>query len=90
MAEESGGLVEACREFARSMARAEEAFGEAGTSLSPASLAQAFQEVLGWLQTTDELPPNSLTRELAREILAHLSSVVALQGFKGSPQAYIA
>lgn len=87
---EARDLVEACRELVRAMARAEGTIAEAGVSLPSSSMAEAFGEVLGWLQTTEELPPNSLTRDLAREILAHLSSVVALQGFKGSPQAYIA
>lgn len=74
----------------RSMARAEEVVFAAQGDLPKATLTEAFREVLAWLQTTEEVPQHSLCREIAREIIGQLSSVVALQGFRGSPQTYIA
>lgn len=83
-------VVDECKGLVRSMARAEEVVLAAQGGLPQNTLAEAFGEVLAWLQTTEEVPQHSLCRELAREIIGQLSSVVALQGFRGSPQTYIA
>ncbi len=90
MEEAAESIVSECKALVRSIARAEAVVIGAQEGLSREALAEAFGEVLRWLQTTEELPTNSLSREVAREIIGALSSIVALKGFEGSPGTYIA
>lgn len=90
MTEDADRLVSICKDFVRSMHRTEEAVTTMGQALSQEELRQALEEVLTWLQDTEDLPEASFTRELAREIIGQLSSVVALKDYEGSADYYIA
>jgi hypothetical protein len=90
MEEEARRVVDGCKALVRAMVSAEAVVMEAQARVQATSLSEAFGEVLSWLQSTEELPRNSFVREIAREIIAQLAGAVALQGFRGSPQSYIA
>lgn len=90
MSEELHRVVDICKDFVRSMYAAEEAFSKMDEALSTEEMKEALEDVLRWIQETDELAANSFTRELAREIIGQLSSVVALKDYEGSADYYIA
>ncbi len=83
-------LVGLCKDFVLAMLRTEQAVSRMNEDLTTEEMNDALGEVLRWIQETDEIPENSSTRELAREIIGQLSSVVALKDYKGSADRYIA
>ncbi|MFQ5918692.1 MAG: hypothetical protein ACE5I4_01435 [Thermoplasmata archaeon] len=83
-------LVDLCKDFVLAMLRTEEAVSRMNEDLTKEEMRDALGEVLDWIQRTDEIPENSFTRELAREIIGQLSSVVALKDYEGSADRYIA
>ncbi|MFQ5552238.1 MAG: hypothetical protein ACE5KQ_01725 [Thermoplasmata archaeon] len=83
-------LVGLCKDFVFAMLRTEEAVSRMDEDLTTDEMKAALGEVLTWIQETDEIPENSFTRELAREIIGQLSSVVALKDYEGSADRYIA
>lgn len=83
-------LVGLCKDFVLAMLRTEEAVSRMNEDLTTEEMREAFGEVLTWIQETDEIPKNSFTRDLAREIIGQLSSVVALKDYEGSADRYIA
>lgn len=89
-AEDVDRLVRVCKEFVRSMARTEEALSGMDEALTAEEMGEALEEVLAWIQGTDELPEASFTREIAREIIGQLSSIVVLKDYEGSTDYYIA
>jgi hypothetical protein len=83
-------FVGLCKDFALAMLRTEEAVSRMDEDLTTDEMKEALGEVLTWIQETDEIPEHSFTRELAREIIGQLSSVVALKDYEGSADRYIA
>ena len=83
-------LIGLCKDFVLAMLRTEQAVSRMNEDLTPEEMNEALGEVLRWIQETNEIPENSFTRELAREIIGQLSSVVALKDYKGSADRYIA
>lgn len=90
MSEEVKKLVNVCKGFVRSMWRTEEAVSKMDEVLSAEEMRDALQQVLAWIQETDEIPENSFTREIAREIIGQLSGILVLKGYEGSSDHYIA
>ncbi|MDX1534531.1 MAG: hypothetical protein R3291_02805 [Thermoplasmata archaeon] len=83
-------LVDLCKDFVLAMLRTEEAVSRMNEDLTTDEMRDALGKVLSWIQETDEIPENSFTRELAREIIGQLSSVVVLKDYEGSADRYIA
>lgn len=82
-------IVTLCKQFVMSMVEAEKALREMQTQVPKDQRRAAFQEVLTWVTTSPEIPPDSYSREVAREILAQLSAFSMYDDFRGSPDAYI-
>src|SRR5207247_8032993 len=59
----------------RSMNRLEQRIGKIDEVLTKDEQRTAFKEVFDWLGTTTEIPPNSYTREWARELLAAIGAL---------------
>ena len=83
-------LVDLCKDFVLAMLRTEQAVSRMNEDLTTEEMKEALGEVLRWIHETDEIPENAFTRELAREIIGQLSSVVALKDYEGSADRYIA
>ncbi len=89
MAEDREAIVETCKAFVRSMYATEEAIGQMDESLSAEEIRDALEEVLRWIQETEEVPEGAFTREVAREIVGQLSGILVLKGYQGSTDTYI-
>lgn len=89
-ADKVASIVDLCKSFVRAMYRCEEGVSKMDENLTTEEMKDALGEVLTWIQDTDEIPANSFTRDLAREIIGQLSSVVALKDYEGSADYYIA
>jgi hypothetical protein len=72
------------------MYSAEESISVHRSDLKPEEWQACIRSILAWLDTTEELPKACLTRDIGREILAQLSAVVMISGYRGEPDAYIA
>jgi predicted transcriptional regulator YheO len=83
-------LVDICKSFVRSMYRTEEAVSKMDEVLSAEEMKEALKQVLAWIQDTEEIPENSFTREIAREIIGQLSGIIILKDYEGSADYYIA
>src|SRR5256884_4487543 len=68
--EEHAKFLAQCKEFVLGMNRLEQRIGKIDEVLTKDEQRTAFKEVFDWLGTTTEIPPNSYTREWARELLA--------------------
>ena len=84
-----GRIVSLCKRFVMSMVDAENALREMQASVPKDERRTALEEVLTWVTTTPQIPPNSFSREIAREILAQLSALAMYDDFHGSPETYI-
>lgn len=89
MSEERESVVETCKSFVRSMYAAEAAIGQMDEALSAQEMREALEEVLQWIQETEEIPEGAFTREVAREIVGQLSGILALKDYQGSADTYI-
>ena len=87
--EEQAKFVAQCREFVLSMGRLEAAMGHLGDRLTKDEQRASLNEIFEWLGTTTEIPPNSYTREWARELLAQIGALAAYDKYEGSPDSYI-
>lgn len=87
--EEKAKLVAQCKEFVLQMSRLESAVGRVDERLTREEQRAALQEVFDWLATTPEVPPNSVSREWARELLAQLGALAMYDKYDGSPDSYI-
>ncbi len=56
---------------------------------SEAERQECLKAIMRWVDTAPEIPPNSDTRELAREILAQLSASAFYEDYQGSADSYI-
>ena len=82
-------IVSLCKRFVMSMVDAENALREMQTQVPKDQRRAALEEVLTWVTTSNQIPPDSYSREVAREILAQLSALAMYDDFQGSPDAYI-
>ena len=89
MATPEPNLVDICKDFVRAMNRAEQAIANAGPKLPREERKRSLEEILRWVETTDELPATGLTREVAREILGQLTAYLVYDDYRGSTDAYI-
>lgn len=89
MSEKVDELVTVCQDFVRAMGRTEATLIEMGDELSEEEWKEALETILGWLQETPELPPNSFTREIAREVIGQMTAGVMLRDYQGSTDTYI-
>ncbi|MFQ5838997.1 MAG: hypothetical protein ACE5HJ_09515 [Thermoplasmata archaeon] len=90
MSEAINSLVNICKNFVRSMYKTEEAMSSMSDVLSTDEMRDGLKRVLTWIQETKEIPENSFTKEIAREIIGQLSGVIVLKDYKGSADHYIA
>src|SRR5436309_9353674 len=67
--EEHAKFLAQCKEFVLGMNRLEQSITKIDARLTKEEQRSAFKEVFEWLGTTTEVPPNSYTREWARELL---------------------
>ncbi|MEE9237891.1 MAG: hypothetical protein V3U52_08920 [Thermoplasmata archaeon] len=89
MSEEIDRVVGICKDFVRSMYETEKAISRMDEVLSSDEMRETLSRVLAWIQETDEIPENSFTREISREIIGQLSGVIALKDYQGSADHYI-
>jgi len=82
-------IVALCKGLVRSMVEAETALRQMQSQVPRDQRREALQEVMTWVTTTTDIPPDSYTREVAREILAQLSALAMYDDFVGSPESYI-
>lgn len=88
--EEKAKFLAQTKEFVLAMNRLETAVATLGQRLTRDEEKEAFKEVFEWLETTPEIPPNSYTREWARELLAHIGVLVQYDTYEGTTDSYIA
>ncbi len=87
--EEHAKFLAQCKEFVLGMSRLEQAIGKIDERLTKDEQRAAFKEIFEWLGATPEVPPNSYTREWARELLAAIGAMVQYNKYEGSPDSYI-
>ena len=88
--EEQAKFLAQCKEFVLGMNRLEQRVGKIDEGLTKAEQRAVFKEIFEWLGTTTEIPPNSYTREWARELLAAIGATAQYDKYEGSPDTYIA
>jgi len=89
MNEEQERILGLCRGFVGSMVQVEAAITTMHERMSKAERQECLRAVLRWVETSPEIPPNSYTRELAREILGQLSASAFYEDYAGSVDSYI-
>jgi len=87
--EEQAKFLAQCKEIVLGLSRLEQRIGKIDESLTKDEQRIAFREVFEWLGTTPEIPPNSYTREWARELLAAIGAMAMYDKYEGSPDPYI-
>jgi len=87
--EEHAKFLAQCKEFVLGMNRLEQAITKIDARLTKEEQRSAFKEIFEWLGTTTEVPPNSYTREWARELLAAIGAMAQYDKYEGSPDSYI-
>lgn len=88
--EEQAKFQAQCKEFVLGMNRLEQRIGKLDAVLTKDEQRTAFKEIFEWLGTTTEIPPNSYTREWARELLAAIGAIAQYDKYEGSADVYIA
>jgi len=89
MNEEQERILGLCRGFVGSMVQVEAAITTMHEKMSKPERQECLKAVLHWVETSPEIPPNSYTRELAREILGQLSASAFYEDYAGSVDSYI-
>jgi len=87
--EEHAKFLAQCKEFVLGMNRLEQTITKIDARLTKDEQRSAFKEIFEWLGTTTEVPPNSYTREWARELLAAIGAMAQYDKYEGSPDSYI-
>jgi|GEM_PF-2792486 len=87
--EEKAKFVAQCKEFVLSMSRLEQSVGGLSERVTKEEQRAAMAEIMEWLGTATEIPPNSYTKEWARELLAQLGALAQYDKYEGSPDSYI-
>jgi len=88
--EEHAKFMAQFMEFVLNMNRLEQRIGKLDEGMTKDEQRAAFKEIFEWLGTTTEIPPNSYTREWARELLAAVGAMAQYDKYEGSADAYIA
>ncbi len=88
--EEKAKFLAQVKEFVLGMNRVETAVGSLGQRLTRDEQKETFKEIFEWLDTTQDIPPSSYTREWARELLAHIGVLVQYDTYEGGTDSYIA
>ena len=88
--EEKAKFLAQTKEFVLAMNRLETSVATLGQRLTRDEEKEAFKEVFEWLEATRDIPPNSYTREWARELLAHIGVLVQYDTYEGTTDSYIA
>src|SRR2546428_7541225 len=71
------------------MNRLEQTITKIDARLPKEEQRSAFKEIFEWLGTTTDVPPNSYTREWARELLAAIGAMAPYDKYEGSPDTFI-
>src|SRR2546430_16935045 len=87
--EEHAKFLAQCKEFVLGMNRLEQTITKIDARLTKEEQRSAFKEVFEWLGTTTGVPPNSYTREWARELLAAIGGIAHDDKDEGSPGSHI-
>ncbi len=87
--EEQAKFTAQCKEFVLAMNRLELRIAKIDDGLTKDEQRSAFKEIFEWLGATKEIPPNSYTREWARELLAAVGAMAQYGKYEGSTDAYI-
>ena len=87
--EEHAKFLARCKEFVLGMNRLEQSIGKLDDRLTKEEQRTAFKEIFEWLGATPDVPPNSYTREWARELLAAIGAMVQYDKYEGSADTYI-
>ena len=87
--EEHAKFLAQCKEFVLGMNRLEQSIGKLDDRLTKEEQRTAFKEIFEWLGATPDVPPNSYTREWARELLAAIGAMVQYDKYEGSADTYI-
>ena len=88
--EEQAKFLAQCKEFVLGMNRLEQRIGKLNEALTKDEQRTAFKDIFEWLGATTEIPPNSYTRDWARELLAAIGAMAMYDKYEGSPGPYIA
>ena len=89
MNEEQEKIIEICRNFVTSMMQVEVGITTMHEKMSKGERQECLKAVLRWVDTAPDIPANSYTRELAREILGQLSASAFYEDYQGSADSYI-
>jgi len=87
--EEQAKFTAQVKEFVLAMSRLELRITKLDDGLTKDEQRTAFKEIFEWLGTTKEIPPNSYTREWARELLASIGAIAQYGKYEGSTDGYI-
>jgi len=87
--EEQAKFTAQCKEFVLAMSRLELRIAKLDDGLTKDEQRSAFKENFEWLGATTEIPPNSYTREWARELLAAVGAMAQYGKYEGSTDGYI-
>ncbi len=88
--EEKAKFLAQVKEFVLAMSRIETSVGTLSQRLTRDEQKEAFKEIFEWLGNTPDLPPNSYSREWARELLSHIGVLVQYDTYEGGTDSYIA
>jgi len=89
MGEEQDKVVGICKQFVLSMIQVEQAISAMQKTLSKQERQDCLKAILRWVETAPEIPADSYTRELAREILGQFSASAVYGDYAGSTDSYI-
>ena len=89
MNEEQEKIIGLCKSFVASMMQVEAGIASMHEKMSKAERQECLKAVLRWVDTAPEIPANSYTREIAREILGQLSASAFYEDYQGSADSYI-
>ena len=87
--EEQAKFLAQCKELVLGMSRLEQRIAKLDEALTKDEQRAAFKDVFEWLGTTKEIPPNSYTREWARELLAAVGAMAQYKKYEGTSDPYI-
>ena len=89
MNEEQEKIVGICKSFVASMVQVETSITTMHERMSKEERQECLKDILRWVETSPEIPPNTYARELAREILGQLSASAFYEDYAGSVDSYI-
>jgi hypothetical protein len=87
--EEQAKFLGHCKELVLGMSRLEQRIAKIDEGLTKEEQRIAFKEIFEWLGTTQDIPPNSYSREWARELLAAIGAMAQYDKYEGTSDPYI-